>query len=89
MQDTDSYAFAKIPQFSSHFSSSLHQFDTINLRQENLSRLSSPKSGDVQTEFEGVMNDYMARNGSKNLVVPTAWITDGMDVKFFQRLSFY
>ena len=29
------------------------------------------KFGDVQAEFEGVMNDYIAKNPSKSLVVPT------------------
>ena len=30
------------------------------------------KFGNVYAEFEGVMNDYIAKNGSKTLVVPTA-----------------
>ena len=28
--------------------------------------------GDVSPQFEGVMNDYITKNGSKTLVVPTA-----------------
>ena len=32
----------------------------------------SLKSGDVQTEFEGVMNNIIAKNPSKSLVIPTA-----------------
>ena len=29
------------------------------------------------------MNDYITLNGSKNLVVPTAWTTNGIAVKYF------
>ena len=30
------------------------------------------KCGDVEAKFEGVMDDNIAKNGSKSLVVPTA-----------------
>ena len=30
------------------------------------------KFGDVEAEFKGVMDDNIAKNGSKSLVVPTA-----------------
>ena len=42
-----------------------------------------PKFGDVYAEFKGVMDDNIAKNGSKILVVPTALTTKDMTVKFF------
>ena len=79
----------KIAQFSSHFSSSSHRFNTIPLSQiKQPSPLSisfkfgtlirhivaylNPNFGDVSAEFEGVMHDNIARNGSKSLVISTA-----------------
>ena len=80
------YAFLKIAQFSLHFSSSLHQFKTITLSQEKQPSPGwiSLKFGTIirhimayphltfEDKFEGAMNDYIAKNDSKALVVPTA-----------------
>ena len=46
------------------------------------------KFGDDLAEVEGVMNDCIAKNGSKTLVVPTAQTTNGMAVKFSRHYPF-
>ena len=78
----------KIAQFSSHFSSShrfntiplnqkkhtsplLISFKFGTLIKHILAYLRL-KFGVVYAEFEGVMDDNIAKNGSKSLVVPTA-----------------